>query len=483
MIPGFPHSSFSISFILVKKALDCIDGKGLRQRAGTNDGKLVDRDKRTVAKVVINYLLTNEPNRQLGGPEFSVLANQIKEEFPAEISTIYYAVGVTEEEEEEEEEEKEEELTVKRVKFEVELSREEVEDACVTLVTSDARPNGVNSGLLGGHAIKSAPKTKETLRVSHLSYIDDIKLFAESKENLSKLINITKNFSDDIKMKFGMDKCAIINIHRGKVIENDTSINEINPLRNDEQYKYLGILENQDIDHNNMKKNYTEEYRKRLTKLLNTYLNGRNMIDAINTWAVPSLTYSFGIIKWNETELEELDFMTRRLLCKFRMLHPKACIERLYLPRKEGGRGLTNIKLLCMKQELKMKERFQKNNDEIMKTIVQVDKKYTALNLSENTRPDVHPSTKEDLINTWKAKILHGRYLNFINDVNINKTVSLKWIIQGYLHPETEGFCTAIQDKVVRTKNYEKFILKKDVVDKCRKCQQPGETIEHIVDD
>ncbi|KAL1446054.1 hypothetical protein WDU94_005517 [Cyamophila willieti] len=335
--------------------------------------------------------------------------------------------------------------------------------------------------LLKNANIGYRPKTKETLRISHLSYIDDIKLFAESRENLSKLIDITQNFSDDIKMKFGMEKCAIINVHRGKVIQNDKPIHEIHPLQPNEEYKYLGILENQEIDHNKLKENFKEEYRKRVTKLLNTYLNGRNMIDAINTWAVPSLTYSFGIVKWNETELEELDFMTRRLLCKFRMLHPKACIERLYLPRKEGGRGLVNIKLLCMKQELKMKERFQKCNDETMKKIVQVDKKYTALNLSENIRPDVHPTTNQDLINTWKSKSLHGRYLNFVNDENINKNVSFNWMKNGYLHPETEGFYTAIQDKVIRTRNYEKIILKNDITDKCRKCQQVGETIEHIM--
>lgn len=50
----------------------------------------------------------------------------------------------------------------------------------------------------------------------------------------------------------------------------------------------------------------------------------------------------------------------------------------------------------------------------------------------------------------------------------------------GHLHPETEGFILAIQDKVIRTKNYEKHILKVGIEDKCRKCNTIGETIEHI---
>lgn len=38
----------------------------------------------------------------------------------------------------------------------------------------------------------------------------------------------------------------------------------------------------------------------------------------------------------------------------------------------------------------------------------------------------------------------------------------------------------AVQDKVVRTKNYEKNVLNMNVLDRCRKCSNPGETIEHI---
>ncbi|KAL1454809.1 hypothetical protein WDU94_008943 [Cyamophila willieti] len=308
-----------------------------------------------------------------------------------------------------------------------------------------------------------------------------MKLFAESNQHLDKMITIAQNFSGDIKMKFVFEKCAILNIQRGKVCTNDTPIGEIQPLQTNEQYKYLGIMENNEIDHKTLKEKLKEEYRKRLTKLLNTYLNGRNMIDAINTWAIPSLTYSFGIVKWNETELEELDYMTRRLLGKFRMLHPKSCVERLYLSRKDGGRGLVNIKRLCMKQELDMKKRIQKSNDNIMKKIVEVDKKYTPLNLSETMNPNIQPNTKDDLINQWKSKSIHGRYINQIQDQNVNKTLSFNWLKRGELHPETEGFYMAIQDKVMRTKNYEKHILKIDVEDKCRKCHRDGETIEHIV--
>jgi len=42
----------------------------------------------------------------------------------------------------------------------------------------------------------------------------------------------------------------------------------------------------------------------------------KNQIIALSTWAVPVLTYSFGIIGWTDTDFEGLDKLTRRLLYK-----------------------------------------------------------------------------------------------------------------------------------------------------------------------
>ena len=48
-------------------------------------------------------------------------------------------------------------------------------------------------------------------------------------------------------------------------------------------------------------------------------------------------------IDWKISELKEIDIKTRKLLKMFKMLHPKADVERLYIPRKDGGRGLIDV--------------------------------------------------------------------------------------------------------------------------------------------
>ena len=47
-------------------------------------------------------------------------------------------------------------------------------------------------------------------------YMDDLKSFANSKENGIKMVMIMFEFSTDIGMAFGIDKCKTLNIIGGK---------------------------------------------------------------------------------------------------------------------------------------------------------------------------------------------------------------------------------------------------------------------------
>jgi len=76
---------------------------------------------------------------------------------------------------------------------------------------------------------------------------------------------------------------------------------------------------------------------------LKSELNARNKIIAIGALAVPVLRYSFGIINWRTEEIKKIDRKTRKMLTMYKMHHPKADIDRLYVKRKDGGRGLLQI--------------------------------------------------------------------------------------------------------------------------------------------
>jgi hypothetical protein len=67
------------------------------------------------------------------------------------------------------------------------------------------------------------------------------------------------------------------------------------------------------------------------------------------------LTYSFGVIKWSKTNLQNINIQTRVLFTKFCKHHPKSAIERINLPRENGGRGFSNLEILQHNQIASLK--------------------------------------------------------------------------------------------------------------------------------
>ena len=45
--------------------------------------------------------------------------------------------------------------------------------------------------------------------ISHLLYMDDLKLYGRNSDQSDGLLHTVRTFSDDIQMKFGLEKCAV----------------------------------------------------------------------------------------------------------------------------------------------------------------------------------------------------------------------------------------------------------------------------------
>jgi hypothetical protein len=259
-------------------------------------------------------------------------------------------------------------------------------------------------------------------KLNHLLYMDDIKLYASKKNHILSLLTLTENFSNDISMSFGIDKCKTQSICRGHYenLEYITKEGEIiKNLNKGEFYKYLGINQSNHIQHS--------------------------------------------IIK--ETS-------------------PKSAIERFNLPRENGGRGFSNLEILQHNQIASLKNYFlnRARDNTFFNALVSADKGYTPLNLSDNIISDIVEPNIPDTIANIKQKSLHGRYFKELEQPEINIQASHAWLKKSNIHPETEGFIFAIQNRVINTRNYKKHICGlQSIIDKCRICGTEGEKIEHII--
>ena len=62
-------------------------------------------------------------------------------------------------------------------------------------------------------------------------YMDDLKLFAKNDQQLEGLLNIVKQFSHDIGMELGLDKCSKATFFRGKLLKAKNIILDTIPQR------------------------------------------------------------------------------------------------------------------------------------------------------------------------------------------------------------------------------------------------------------
>ena len=182
-------------------------------------------------------------------------------------------------------------------------------------------------------------------KINHLMYIDDIKLFAKNEKELEILIHAVKIYSQDIEKEFGIEKCAMLVMKSGKHLTDGMELpnqDKIRTLGEKKTYKYLGILKADTIKQVEMKDKIQKEYL-RTRKLLETELSSRNLIKGINTWAISLVRYSGPFLKWTRDELKQIDQITRKLMTMHKVLHPRDDVDRLYVSRKEGRKGLASI--------------------------------------------------------------------------------------------------------------------------------------------
>ena len=141
---------------------------------------------------------------------------------------------------------------------------------------------------------------KEQRKINHLLFMDDLKLYGRSEEELEKLVEVVRVFSGDIGMEFGLDKCAVLVLKKGvkvNCVGIELPDGRIMEEVDNDGYKYLGVLEGADIMQKEMKEKVKTEYLRRVKLVAKSKLYGGHIIRAINAWAIGVGRYSGGILE------------------------------------------------------------------------------------------------------------------------------------------------------------------------------------------
>jgi hypothetical protein len=219
---------------------------------------------------------------------------------------------------------------------------------------------------------------------------------------------------------------------------------------------------------------------------------------------IPVLRYSFGIINWTIEEIKQNDRKTRNKLTMYKMHHPKVDIDRLYVKRKEGGRGMVQVEA-AYKAEIintaeylntkykedqfvnivKVHESTQPNTNSILKSEANIIEELSQLSGKNDAKQDEMQYMKERLGEVLKKKcknkVMHGQYITNMDRQLISEEGTFLWLSKGDLKAETESKIVAAQEQVLNTKYYVTTILHTETDSKCRLCQQLDETIDHMI--
>ena len=85
------------------------------------------------------------------------------------------------------------------------------------------------------------------------------------------------------------------------------------------------------------------EVIKRTKMLCEKKLNSKNLFKGINGHAISVINYNIGVLKLEPSDFRKLDDNIRKVLMDYKVHFQPANKERLYLPREQPGRGLSNI--------------------------------------------------------------------------------------------------------------------------------------------
>ena len=317
-------------------------------------------------------------------------------------------------------------------------------------------------------------------RINHLLYMDDLKLYSRTEKELNSLVETVRIFSKDINMEFGIQKCALLVLKRGKSVKTegiqlqDSSF--IRSLEYDENYKYLGVLQANEVNGSEMKKIVGKEYKRRLRKVLGTKLNGNNLISAIIIWAVPVIRYSAPFLDWNKEKLQTLYRTTRKLLTSHNAFHLRSNVDRIYLPRDKGGKGLKEIEDTVAEAVIDLHQ-YVKGSEE---KILIAARKVKEIN-EEEIVTEFKMRKQNERRESWKDKTLHGHYLR--QTENVAEQNRWMWLRKAGLKRETESLIMAAQEQAIRTNLIKSKIDKSQQESKCSMCGDSEEGINHILNE
>ena len=205
-----------------------------------------------------------------------------------------------------------------------------------------------------------------------------------------------------------------------------------------------------------------DELAARIRRLCKSRLNAKNLIKAINEHAISLVNYYVGLLKLEPEDYRDIDSEIRKILSEEQVHLQPACMERLYLPREELGRGLHCVEhrseqmLLQLHNTLDASKEISTRRAAILKVeydckthlsviVPYLKTKYGMKDIL--TKKNLEEAQTAALYGDISKKIRHEKLYRARNNEIVNMKDSSMWLKRGNIRPQDEARYCYLQDR------------------------------------
>ena len=213
------------------------------------------------------------------------------------------------------------------------------------------------------------------INISHGLFIDDLKLYSSSERQHEIKLALSHQMMEDMGLSMAAKKPQTISMARGKRAEKDVGLKLSEDVMikdlGDRLYEFLGVEEAKQYENKVVLKKAEKEVIRPVSVILDTSMSDQNKINAINTFALPVLTFFMPVIFFSQEDLNEADLEVKRLLTERGAQHPQHLNTLLYASRSIGGWGLKQVSSVYKETKIKAALRLSLLNDSRLQAVAQ----------------------------------------------------------------------------------------------------------------
>jgi len=177
--------------------------------------------------------------------------------------------------------------------------------------------------------------------VSHLAFMDDLRLYASKPAVLNKLVSVVKTAANDVGAVLNPDKCAEAHRSSTKMLADaDVKNPSFSLITEGLTYKYLGMPQGIGTKAKDLKAKVTKDLLERAESVWSSKLSMKHMVVAYNQGCIGMLRYYLGAQVWTQKDVVKLDIAVRRIMRTHHVISYHQATARLYIEVRHGGLGL-----------------------------------------------------------------------------------------------------------------------------------------------